>query len=59
MRGALPPVLSTSLRAWCLVKYRDNFTFTFIQETNSSTQPESFHTASVTESSQNVLKVCV
>jgi len=29
MRGAIPPIPSTSFMAWCLDKHRDNFTFTF------------------------------
>jgi hypothetical protein len=28
MRGAIPPLPKYSLMAWCLVKHRDNFTFT-------------------------------
>jgi hypothetical protein len=30
MRGAIPP-FSNVFMAWCLVKHRDNFTFTFHQ----------------------------
>jgi hypothetical protein len=30
MRGALPPLPPYLFMAWCLVKHRDNFTFTFI-----------------------------
>jgi hypothetical protein len=30
MRGAIPPLFQYAFMAWCLVKYRDNFTFTFI-----------------------------
>jgi hypothetical protein len=29
MSGAVPPLLQYAFMAWCLVKYRDNFTFTF------------------------------
>jgi hypothetical protein len=29
MRGAIPPFPQYVLMAWCLVKYRDNFTFNF------------------------------
>jgi hypothetical protein len=29
MHGALPPLPQYTLMAWCLVKHRDNFTFTF------------------------------
>jgi hypothetical protein len=28
MHGAVPPVLKYVLLAWCLVKHRDNFSFT-------------------------------
>jgi len=27
MSGAVPPLPQNSFRAWCLVKYRDNFYF--------------------------------
>jgi hypothetical protein len=27
MRGAIPPLPQYASMAWCLVKYRDNFTF--------------------------------
>jgi hypothetical protein len=30
MRGATPPLSQYVLKAWCLAKNRDNFTFTFI-----------------------------
>jgi hypothetical protein len=30
MRRAIPPIPQYAFMAWCLVKYRDNFTFTFI-----------------------------
>jgi hypothetical protein len=29
MRGAIPPLPQYVFVAWCLVKHRDNFTFTF------------------------------
>jgi hypothetical protein len=29
MRGAVPPLLQYVFVAWCLIKHRDNFTFTF------------------------------
>jgi hypothetical protein len=29
MRGAIPPIHQYTFMAWCLVKHRDNFTFTF------------------------------
>jgi hypothetical protein len=29
MSGAIPPLLQYVFMAWCLVKHRDNFTFTF------------------------------
>jgi hypothetical protein len=29
MRGAIPPLPQHVFMAWCLVKHRDNFTFTF------------------------------
>jgi hypothetical protein len=29
MCGAIPPLLQYVFMAWCLVKHRDNFTFTF------------------------------
>jgi hypothetical protein len=29
MRGAIPPLSQYAFMAWCLVKHRDNFTFTF------------------------------
>jgi hypothetical protein len=29
MRGAIPPLPQYFFMAWCLVKHRDNFTFTF------------------------------
>jgi len=28
MRGAIHPLLQYAFMAWCLVKHRDNFTFT-------------------------------
>jgi hypothetical protein len=28
MKGAIPPLLQYAFMAWCLVKHRDNFTFT-------------------------------
>jgi hypothetical protein len=31
MRGAIPPLTQYVFVAWCLVKHRDNFTFTFHQ----------------------------
>jgi len=30
MSGAIPPLLQYAFMAWCLVKHRDNFTFTFL-----------------------------
>jgi hypothetical protein len=33
MRGAIPPLPQYVFMAWCLVKHRDSFTFTFIPET--------------------------
>jgi hypothetical protein len=30
MRGAIPPFLKYPFMAWCLVKHRDNFTFTLL-----------------------------
>jgi len=30
MRGIMPPLLQYTFMACCLVKHRDNFTFTFI-----------------------------
>jgi hypothetical protein len=30
MRGAIPPLPQYAFMAWCLVKHRDKFTFTFI-----------------------------
>jgi hypothetical protein len=46
MRGAIPPLPQYAFIAWCLVKHRDNFTFTFmngktksfIQKKNSENQ---------------------
>jgi hypothetical protein len=32
MHGAIPPLSQYVFMAWCLVKHRDNFTFTFCQE---------------------------
>jgi hypothetical protein len=32
MRGAIPPLPQYAFMAWCLVKHRDNFTFTFTTE---------------------------
>jgi hypothetical protein len=29
MRGSIPPFPQYAFMAWCLIKYRDNFTFTF------------------------------
>jgi hypothetical protein len=29
MSGAIPPIPQCAFMAWCLVKHRDNFTFTF------------------------------
>jgi hypothetical protein len=29
MCGAIPPLRQYAFMAWCLVKHRDNFTFTF------------------------------
>jgi hypothetical protein len=29
MHGAVPPLPHYAFMAWCLVKHRDNFTFTF------------------------------
>jgi hypothetical protein len=29
MRGAIPPLLQYAFMAWCLVKHKNNFTFTF------------------------------
>jgi hypothetical protein len=29
MHGAIPPLPQYAFMAWCLVKYMDNFTFTF------------------------------
>jgi hypothetical protein len=29
MLGAIPPLPQYAFMAWCLVKHRDNFTFTF------------------------------
>jgi hypothetical protein len=29
LRGAIPPLPQYVFMAWCLVKHRDNFTFTF------------------------------
>jgi hypothetical protein len=29
MRGAIPPLPQEAFMAWCLVKHRDNFTFTY------------------------------
>jgi len=29
MRGSIPPIPQYLFMAWCLVKHRDNFTFTF------------------------------
>jgi len=29
LRAAVPPPLQYVFMAWCLVKHRDNFTFTF------------------------------
>jgi hypothetical protein len=34
MRGAIHPLPQFVFMAWCLVKRRDNFTFTFISITN-------------------------
>jgi hypothetical protein len=30
MSGAIPPLLQYAFMAWCLVKHRDNFTFTTV-----------------------------
>jgi hypothetical protein len=30
MRGAIPPFLQYVFMAWCLIKHRDNFTFTIV-----------------------------
>jgi hypothetical protein len=32
MRGAILPLPQYAFMAWCLVKHRDNFTFTFISK---------------------------
>jgi hypothetical protein len=34
MRGAIPPLPQYVFMSWCLVKYRDNFTFTLYKLTN-------------------------
>jgi hypothetical protein len=33
MRGAIPPLPQHVLMAWCLVKHKDKFTFTYMDET--------------------------
>jgi hypothetical protein len=35
MRRAIPPLHQNAFMAWCLVKHRDNFTFTFFFKTES------------------------
>jgi hypothetical protein len=35
MRGAVPPLPHYVFMAWCLVKHRDNFTFTFFMRGRS------------------------
>jgi hypothetical protein len=32
MRGAIPPLPQYVFMAWCLIKHRDNFTFTLIAD---------------------------
>jgi len=32
MRGAIHPLPQYAFMAWCLVKHRDNFTFTLVTE---------------------------
>jgi hypothetical protein len=32
MSGAIPPLPQYAFVAWCLVKHRDNFTFTFLSK---------------------------
>jgi hypothetical protein len=32
MRGAIPPLPQYVFMAWCLVKHRDSFTFTFARD---------------------------
>jgi hypothetical protein len=46
MRGTIPPLRQYAFMLWCLVKHRDNFTFTFYtsgsnQVTNSMDQSPS------------------
>jgi hypothetical protein len=36
MRGAIPPLPQYVSMAWCLVKHRDNFTFTFYNYPNTN-----------------------
>jgi hypothetical protein len=31
MSGAIPPLPQYAFMAWCLVKHRDNFTFTLVR----------------------------
>jgi hypothetical protein len=38
MRGAIPPLSQYVFMAWCLVKHRDNFTFTFLCEQTTRKQ---------------------
>jgi hypothetical protein len=34
MRGAIPSLPQYAFMVWCLVKHRDNFTFTFTSKTS-------------------------
>jgi len=36
MNGAIPPLPQYGFIVWCLLKHRDNFTFTFTWSTSSS-----------------------
>jgi hypothetical protein len=37
MGGAIPPLLQCTYMVWCLVKYRDDFTFYLLSDRNAST----------------------
>jgi hypothetical protein len=42
MRGAIPPPTQHVFMAWCLVKHRDNFTFTLTKTTPLIEQASSY-----------------
>jgi hypothetical protein len=62
MRGAVPPLLKYAFIAWCLVKHRDNFTFTFTSVSTTKGKrryrltPETFGYTLVTNSMEQILE---